>query len=68
MHMFKGGLTPWKSNPAWAEQVKAERLAEEAAQKKNKESGSGDIVVRVAMVLAGAGLVGMLFGNPTPPG
>jgi hypothetical protein len=67
MHMFKGGLTPWKSNPRWAEQVRAERLAEEAARKKKQEESSGgDIVVRIAMVLAGATIVWSLFGNPPP--
>lgn len=67
MHMFKGGLTPWKHNAKWAEQVRAERLAEEAARRKKEESsGGGDIVVRAVMVLAGAGMVSLLFGGPGP--
>lgn len=68
MHMFKGGLTPWRVNPKWAEQVKAERLAEEAARRKKKDEapGGGDVVVKVFAVLAGAGIVGLLFGNPPP--
>lgn len=66
MHMFKGGLTPWKNNPKWAEQVRAERLAEEAAKRKKQEEGGGDVVVKIVMVLAGAGFVSLLFGNPPP--
>ena len=68
-HMFKGGFTPWKVNPHWREQAKEFRLAEEARQKKQTESsGGGDIIVRIAMILAGAGFVSLLFGNPPPPG
>jgi hypothetical protein len=66
MHMFSGGLRPWTKNPKWAEQVRAERLAEEAARKKKEESSGGDIIVRAVMILAGAGMVAMLFGNPPP--
>jgi hypothetical protein len=66
--MFSGGFKPWKVNKMWAEQVRAERLAEEAARKKREESsGGGDIIARLLMILAGAGLVAMLFGGPGVP-
>jgi hypothetical protein len=65
--MFSGGLKPWTKNPRWAEQVRAERLAEEARRrKKQEESSGGDIVVRIMFVLAGATIVWSLFGNPPP--
>jgi hypothetical protein len=64
--MFKGGLTPWRANPQWARQAREERLAEEARRRKREESSGGDIVVRIAMVLAGATIVWSLFGNPPP--
>jgi hypothetical protein len=67
MHMFKGGLTPWKYNAAWRQQALEERLAEEAARrKKREENGGGDIVARLVMILAGATIVWSLFGNPPP--
>jgi hypothetical protein len=65
--MFSGGFTPWKNNPKWAEQVRAERIAEEAARrKKQEEGGSGDIFARVVAALAGAGLIGVVFGSGPP--
>jgi hypothetical protein len=67
MHMFKGGLTPWRVNPEWSRQIRAERLAEEAARKKREESGGGDIVARLVMILAGAVFVSMIFGGPGVP-
>ena len=69
MHMFKGGFTPWRANPKWAEQVRMERLAEEAARKKKDEEGpgGGDVVVKIIFALAGAGLVSMLFSGPGVP-
>jgi hypothetical protein len=60
-------LKPWTKNPKWAQQALEERLAEEAMRrKKQEESSGGDIVVRIAMVLAGATIVWSLFGNPPP--
>jgi hypothetical protein len=67
--MFSGGFRPWTKNPRWAQQALEERLAEEAMRRKKQEesSGGGDIVVRIAMVLAGAVFVSIIFGNPRVP-
>lgn len=64
MHMFSGGLTPWKVNKAWSEQIKQERLAEQAARLAESDGDGkkkGPSGMSILMALAGGTLVWSLF-------
>lgn len=72
MHMFSGGLTPWKVNKMWAQQAREERLAEQAARLAESDGDGkkkGPSGLSILATLAGASLVWSLLGSgPQVPG